>query len=60
MQTIYQYKGLFDKSDIIEKINKISEQIEDEQSKDESEYNAEKERQLIYAQFIQGLKLSTR
>lgn len=60
MHTIYGYKGLYGKSDIIEKINEISEQIEAEQAKSNSEYNSEKERQLIYAQFIQGLKLSTR
>lgn len=60
MQTIYQYKELFGKTDIINKINEIAEQIETEQSKDDSEYDMEREKELVYAQFIQGLKLSTR
>lgn len=60
MQTIYQYKGLFGKTDVINKINEIAEKIEIERSKNDIEYDAEKEKELVYAQFIQGLKLSTR
>ena len=58
MQTIYQYNTDFDKSDIINKMNDLSEQIKEEQTKDNDEYNKEKELELIYAQLIQGIKLS--
>lgn len=58
MQTIYQYNKDFDKSDIINKMNDLSEQIKEEQTKDNDEYNKEKELELIYAQLIQGIKLS--
>lgn len=58
MQTIYQYNKDFDKSEIINKINDLSEQIKEEQTKDNDEYNKEKELELIYAQLIQGIKLS--
>ena len=58
MQTIYQYNNGFDKSEIINKMNDLSEQIKEEQTKDNDEYNKEKELELIYAQLIQGIKLS--
>lgn len=58
MQTIYQYNKDFDKSDIINKMNDLSEQIKEEQTKDNDKYNKEKELELIYAQLIQGIKLS--
>ena len=58
MQTIYQYNKDFDKSEIINKMNDLSEQIKEEQTKDNDEYNKEKELELIYAQLIQGMKLS--
>lgn len=58
MQTIYQYNKGFDKSDIINKMNDLSEQIKEEQTKDNDKYNKEKELELIYAQLIQGIKLS--
>ena len=58
MQTIYQYNKDFDKSDIINKMNDLSEQIKEEQAKDNDEYNKEKELELIYAQLIQAIKLS--
>lgn len=58
MQTIYHYNKDFDKSDIINKMNDLSEQIKEEQAKDNDEYNKEKELELIYAQLIQGIKLS--
>ena len=58
MQTIYQYNKDFDKSEIINKISDLSEQIKEEQTKDNDEYNKEKELELIYAQLIQGIKLS--
>ena len=58
MQTIYQYSNEFNKSDILNKLNEISEQIEIEEKKDAQDYDKEKVKKLIYAQFIQGLKLS--
>ena len=58
MQTIYQYNKDFDKSEIINKMNDLSEQIKEEQTKDNDEYNKKKELELIYAQLIQGIKLS--
>ena len=58
MQTIYQYNKDFDKSEIINKMNDLSEQIKEEQTKDNDEYNKEQELELIYAQLIQGIKLS--
>lgn len=58
MQTIYQYNKGFDKSEIINKMNDLSVQIKEEQTKDNDEYNKEKELELIYAQLIQGIKLS--
>lgn len=58
MQTIYQYNKDFDKSEIINKMNDLSEQIKEEQTKDNNDYNKEKEIELIYAQLIQGIKLS--
>lgn len=58
MQTIYQYNKDFDKSEIINKISDLSEQIKEEQTKDNDEYNKEKELELFYAQLIQGMKLS--
>ena len=58
MQTIYQYNKGFDKSEIINKINDLSEQIKEEQTKDNNEYDKAKEIELIYAQLIQGIKLS--
>lgn len=58
MQTIYHYNKDFDKSEIINKMNDLSEQIKEEQTKDNDKYNKEKELELIYAQLIQGIKLS--
>lgn len=58
MQTIYQYNKDFDKSEIINKMNELSEQIKEEQTKDNTEYDKAKEIELIYAQLIQGIKLS--
>lgn len=52
MDDIYKYNNDFDNKEIIDKINEIAESIENE--KDD-----EKRFKLVYAQFIQGLKLST-
>lgn len=61
METIYLYNKEFDKEEVIKKINSISEQIQAEEEKViNGEYDKERIRQLMYAQFIQGLKLSIR
>lgn len=49
----------FDKDVIFEKLSEISSKIEDEEKKEGDERNDDKIRELIYAQWIQGLKLST-
>ncbi len=59
MQTIYDYNiDEFNKSNIISKMNDIGDRIHEEREKDNEEYNKEREKELLYAQFIQGLKLS--
>jgi len=60
MNDIYSYIGEeFNPSNVIEKISDISDELEEEQSKDEKDRDRKKEFDLIYRQFIQGLKLST-
>ncbi len=57
MDDIYLYNSYFDKNAIIDRVNTIAEAIEEERHKENRDLNREKE--LIYAQFIQGLRLST-
>ena len=52
MNDIYKYNSDFDNEKVIDKLNDIAEAIEQEE-------DSEKRFQLVYAQFIQGLKLST-
>ena len=52
------YNNEFDKDVIFDKLSKISSELEKEFSKNEEERDMEKERKLIYAQMIQGLKLN--
>lgn len=59
MNNIYVYGDDFDRAAIIDKINCIADEIKEEQSKPFEERDFDKEKQMIYAQFIQGLKLST-
>ncbi len=56
MNTIYHYSDDFNKNKVIEKVNELSDKIEEE-LKNET-YDKNKRRELLYAQFIQGLKLS--
>lgn len=58
MQTIYHYSDEFNREDIINKMNEISEQIHEEETKNNEEYNKQKVKELLYAQFIQGLRLN--
>lgn len=57
MDDIYLYNRYFDKTAVIDRINTIADAIKEEQNKEVRDLNREKE--LIYAQFIQGLRLST-
>lgn len=59
MSNIYRYMGNeFDKGVIFDKLSDISQQIEEERSKPESEQDKELIFKLINRQFIEGLKLS--
>lgn len=49
----------FDRDVIMERMYEISSKLKEESEKSDEEYDAEREKQLIYAQFIQGLKLNT-
>lgn len=48
----------FDRDVIYSKLAKISSELEKEQNKNLEERNREKEKELIYAQLIQGMKLN--
>lgn len=52
MDDIYKYNSDFDNEKILDKINELAEAVEQEE-------DPEERFKLIYAQFIQGLKLST-
>lgn len=49
----------FDKDVIFSKLADISSKLEEEQGKDITERDLDKERRLMYEQMIQGLKLNT-
>lgn len=49
----------FDKSVIYSKMADISSKLEEEYSKNKEDRDAEKERELMYAQMIEGMKLNT-
>ncbi len=53
------YNNEFDKDVILNKLSEISEELEKERSKESDERSLERERELMYAQMIQGLKLNT-
>ena len=59
MSDIYRYKNEFDKSSVFEKISQLDSKLREEQNKPADEINNEMVFNLIYAQFIEGLKLST-
>lgn len=61
MNNIYKYiHEDFETSNVIEKINRINDELEQELSKDKNLRDKEKEFKLINQQFMEGLKLSTR
>lgn len=49
----------FNRDVIYEKLADISSKLEEEQEKSDEERNIARERELVYAQMIQGLKLNT-
>lgn len=49
----------FNRDVIYQKLADISSKIEEEQEKSDEERNIARERELVYAQMIQGLKLNT-
>ena len=58
-QTIYRYTNDFDKDVICDKIANIEEQIQDEMGQEATQERDKKIRELMHAQLIQGLRLST-
>lgn len=52
MNDIYKYNNDFDNEKILDKLNELAEAVEQEKDPDERF-------KLIYAQFMQGLRLST-
>lgn len=59
MEDIYKYRDDFEVNNVIDRVNCIANELAEERAKAPDERDLEKERQLLYAQFIQGLKLST-
>ena len=59
MTDIYNYRDDFEVNRVIDRVNCIADELSAEHAKAPDERDLDKERELIYAQFIQGLKLST-
>lgn len=59
LQTIYRCGNDFDKDVIYDKMANIDEQLENEEGKVLTKERDKKIRGLMYAKFVQGLKLST-
>ena len=59
VQTIYRYGGDFDKDVILDKMADLDDKIEVEKEKSLSKERDNRVRKLMYAKFIQGLKLCT-
>ena len=55
----FVYNDEFNRDVIYEKLADISSKLEEEQEKPNEERDITRERDLIYAQMIQGLKLNT-
>lgn len=55
----FVHNNEFDKDVILNKLSEISNELEKERSKEASEKSLDRERELMYAQMIQGLKLNT-
>ena len=59
MNDIYLYNE-YSKENVLNKHSILQEELLDEQNKSQEERSKEKEFKIIYKQFINGLKLSTR
>lgn len=59
MGTIYEYNDEYNADTVINDINVIASELEKERRKPDDERSVDRERELIYAQFIRGLRLST-
>lgn len=59
MADIYEYNNDFSPTKILEDIDAIAYELSEEQSKPDEERDVKREKELIYAQFIRGLRLST-
>ena len=55
----FVHNNEFNRDVIYQKLADISSKIEEEQEKSDEERNIARERELVYAQMIQGLKLNT-
>ena len=55
----FVHNNEFNRDVIYQKLADISSKLEEEQEKSDEERNIARERELIYAQMIQGLKLNT-
>ena len=55
----YVNNNEFDKDVIYDKLSDLSSKLEEEQEKNIEERDFNKQRELLYAQMIQGLKLNT-
>ena len=59
MDNIYRYSDDFSQDKVMNDIDAIAYELATEQAKPEGERDKNKEKELIYAQFIRGLRLST-
>ena len=59
MGDIYRYTDDFEQSKVMNDIDAIAYELAEEESKPDEERDKKREKELIYAQFIRGLRLST-
>ena len=55
----FVHNNEFNRDVIYQKLADISSKLEEEQEKSDEERNIARERELVYAQMIQGMKLNT-
>lgn len=59
MTHIYGYKEDFNRSNVIDRMNALSEIVEEEMEKPDGERDDRKAFEMMYAQYMAGLRLST-
>ena len=59
MTDIYRRAGYVEPSEVLDEMNMIQDEIDEEQMKDDSEYDRDKVFNLMYKQFVTGLRLNT-